>query len=197
MATAPRAELVGLAALAGNDAAALALDLPKTMAFEDWVDLGRKLADGQRVVNWWIGDWWATGSHRYGERAKVAAEQIFGREFQTLMNLASVCRSFEPSRRREVLSFTHHLEVAALPPEDADKLLDRAEKEDLSTRQLRVEAMHRKVALGLFKPRDEGDPDPDYTALKGIAAAWNRAPTASRQSFLELAAEADLGVIEV
>jgi len=32
-----------------------------------------------------------------------------------------------PSRRREVLSFKHHAEVAALPPAEADVLLDRAE----------------------------------------------------------------------
>jgi hypothetical protein len=32
-----------------------------------------------------------------------------------------------PSRRQEVLSFKHHAEVAALPPAEADVLLDRAE----------------------------------------------------------------------
>jgi hypothetical protein len=31
---------------------------------------------------------------------------------------------FETSRRREVVPFTHHREVAALPPADADRLLD-------------------------------------------------------------------------
>jgi hypothetical protein len=32
------------------------------------------------------------------------------------------------SRRRDVLSFTHHAEVAALPPADADALLDWCEE---------------------------------------------------------------------
>ena len=167
------------------------------MIFDDWVDLGRKLSDGQRVVNWWIGDWWAAGSHRYGERAKLAAQNIFGVEFQALADMASVCRSFESSRRREGLSFTHHREVAALPPEEADDLLARAEKEQLSTRELRVAAIKRKTALGLFKPRDEGDPDYEYKWLKNIAADWNSGQVEWRRAFQEMVDEAELGVIEV
>jgi hypothetical protein len=41
------------------------------------------------------------------------------------MNYRRVARAFkETSRRRELLSFRHHTEVAALKPEDADRLLD-------------------------------------------------------------------------
>lgn len=180
----------------GLNKPALALDIPKNQTFDQWTEMGRSLAEGQRVVNWWIGDWWAAGSHRYGERAKAAAEGIFGREFQSLMDMASVCRSFEPSRRRDVLSFTAHREVAALPPNEADKLLERAEKDGLSTRELRVEAMKRKVALGMFPTRDQVDDDPEHTALVAIARAWNRAPAGARQTFLDLAEEANLGVID-
>jgi hypothetical protein len=64
-------------------------------------------------------------SRRYGERkAIVEAEDWEGPDFQTCANAASVCRSFETSRRRELLSFRHHAEVAALPPDEADALLD-------------------------------------------------------------------------
>jgi hypothetical protein len=175
---------------------ALALEIPKGQTFEQWVEMGRNLSEGQRVINWWIGDWWAAGQHRYGERAKAAAEGIFGREFQSLMNAASVSRSFETSRRREVLSWSHHAEVAALPPDKADKLLDRAEREQLSTRELRIEAMKARVELGHFPTRDQIDDDPEHTALVAIARAWNRAPIAARKSFFELAEEAGLGVID-
>src|SRR5215472_3499027 len=37
---------------------------------------------------------------------------------------ATVARAFETSRRRDVLSFSHHREVALLTPEDADRWLD-------------------------------------------------------------------------
>ena len=80
----------------------------------------------------------AFGTHRYGDRAKAAAKGIFGRSFGGLMNCGSVARAFETSRRREVLSFAHHQEVAALPPPEDDELLDTAEAENWLTRQLRA-----------------------------------------------------------
>lgn len=174
----------------------LGLSLPKDQGFDDWYELGKRLCSGAKVVNWWIGDWWAAGSHRYGERASVAAEGIFGKEFQTLRNTASVCRSFETSRRRDTLTFSHHAEVAALPPEKADELLTRAEAENLSTRDLRVEVVKVRTALGHFPTRDEVDDDPEHTALVAIARAWNRAPVGARQTFTDLVEEANLGVID-
>lgn len=90
-----------------------------------------------KVINWWIGDWWAYGSHRYGERARAAAEGTFGREFSTLVHAASVSRAFETGRRRPLLSFSHYREVASLPAEEADALLAKTEAEGGSTRDLR------------------------------------------------------------
>lgn len=163
-----------------SGATPLALDLPKGQPFEDWLELGERLCKTERVLNWWIGDWWAAGHHRYGERAKVAAEGLFGKEFGSLMNAASVCRAFETSRRREALSWSHHVEVASLPTDEADALLDRARDEGLSHRNLRVEAMKRKVALGLIKPRYEADPDPEYDGHVNIGRSYNREPLSSR-----------------
>ena len=115
----------------------LSLELPEGLSFQEWEALGERLGRWQHSLNWHIGDWWAFGDHRYGERAKHAAEKIFGKEFGTIANLASVCRAFTTSRRHEDLTFTHHQEVAALEPAQADALLDRAEREQLSTRALR------------------------------------------------------------
>lgn len=172
----------------------LEFSVPKDISFDDWRAIGVQLAGNQRVLNWWIGDWWAAGQHRYGERAKLAAEGIFGREFQTLANTASVCRSFESSRRRESLSFTHHVEVAALPPDHADTLLDRAQSENWSTRELRREVIRHRVQTGQITviPND----DPVHTETLRIAQAWNRASTDARREFLELAYEAALGEID-
>jgi hypothetical protein len=39
-----------------------------------------------------------------------------------------VCRKFETKRRRLVLSFKHHREVCALPPAEADALLNWCEE---------------------------------------------------------------------
>lgn len=119
----------------------LGMDLPQEQSFEEWYATGQSLARGQKALNWWIGDWWAAGSHRYGQRAAAAAQGLFGVEFGALSNMASVCRSFETSRRREVLTFSHHAEVASLPPEKADQLLDQAIREGWSTRDIRAAAL--------------------------------------------------------
>lgn len=161
----------------------LSLELPKNQTFEEWSEVGKNLASGHRVLNWWIGDWWAAGSHRYGERAKVAAEGLFGREFQALADMASVCRAFPTSRRREHLSFTHHREVAALPPEKADDLLNRAEQDDWSTRDIRAEAaVHRKLSGG--GNLISGQVRVEAYEWSALVGAWNRARYSVRERFL-------------
>ncbi len=54
--------------------------------------------------------------------ALIEAEDWEGPSFQACKDGAFVCRSFETSRRRDVLSFQHRREVAALPPDEADAL---------------------------------------------------------------------------
>lgn len=90
-----------------------------------------------------IGDWWAFGDHRYGERAAVAAAGLFPLSFSTVANAAVVCRMLETSRRREHLGWSHHVEVAPiarLNPDLADEILDRAERE----------GMIRRIAIACF-----------------------------------------------
>ena len=190
-------ESAAIAEITLPDDGSLSLSIPDETSFEDWQAIGRRLFARERVINWWIGDWWAFGEHRYGERAKMAAEGIFGASFGTLANYGSVARSFETSRRRELVSFTHHAEVAALPPAEADAMLAKAADENLSTRDVRKAAMLRKGALGIIRPRDDVQDDPDYAALKAIAAYWNRANRDVREQFLDMANESELGVIEV
>lgn len=125
---------------------ALGLNIPKSASFDHWLGIGRHLCASSQVINWYIGDWWAAGQHRYGARAQAAAEGLFGRQFQTLANAASVCRAFETSRRREGVSWSHHAEVAALPPADADALLDAAEREAWSKQDLRRAVMRSRPA---------------------------------------------------
>ena len=119
---------------------AIALTLPPDLAFETWAKFGLELARRSSTLMWLIGDWWAYGQHRYGERlALVEGADWQGPAYQTCMNVASVCGRFETSRRREALSFSHHAEVASLPAESADGLLDAAAREGWSVRRLRQE----------------------------------------------------------
>jgi hypothetical protein len=151
----------------------LALDLPGDTTFDEWVAIGRRLCLGSQALQWHIGDWWAFGDHRYGDRAKAAAEGLFGREFGSLMNLATVARTFETSRRREHLTFTHHVEVASLPAETAEELLEKAEREHLSTRDLRREVQAIRVANDPQPGPVEVEPEP--RASKPIPSQTTRA----------------------
>jgi hypothetical protein len=110
----------------------------RELTLADWIRQGRSLGTIGRASGWWIGDWIRFGNARYGEKYEVAA-RITGYDAQSLMNMAYVASRFDFSRRREKLSFSHHAELAALPPDEQDRWLDRAEAERLSSRLIRKE----------------------------------------------------------
>ena len=141
-----------------DDDARRRLVLPEDMPLAEWRAVGRRLAAAERSVMWWIGDWWAFGEARYGARkALVTAPDWDGPRFGTIANAARVARCFTTSRRHEVLTFQHHAEVAALPAEEADALLDKAEAEGWSTRALRAEVSKRRNANAIAAPVASAD----------------------------------------
>jgi hypothetical protein len=120
----------------------------------EWVEQGRWLGAIGRASAWWIGDWIRYGSARYGDRY-LAASRITGYDVQSLVNMAHVASRFEVSRRRPGVSFSHHAELAALPPEDQELWLDRIEAGGLSVHALRAElrkARQRAVARTALRP---------------------------------------------
>jgi hypothetical protein len=128
-------------------------DLPDGMDEREWRDAGELLGRVERSVSWWLGDWWAYGEARYGDRkAIVMAENWDGPKYEACKNTASICRAFERSRRHDLLSFQHHAEVARR--HDADELLDWAERTIISTgkprstRELHAEVSRRRVTVG-------------------------------------------------
>jgi hypothetical protein len=83
----------------------------------------------EHSVSWWLGDWWAFGEKRYGERkAVVDAEDWSGPSYQTCRHAAVTAGKFELCRRRHNLSFKHHAEVVGRPPREADRLLNWCEE---------------------------------------------------------------------
>ena len=156
----------------GGRSTPVSLDLPEGLAFDAWAGLGERLAAIERSAAWWLGDWWAYGEHRYGDRkALVDALSASGRDFpsfQTCMGAGSVSRAFgETLRRRKVLSFAHHREVMALSADDQDELLDAAAAEGWSSRELRAEVGQEfKVRAGAGWARRR--PRPRRGARSGI-----------------------------
>jgi hypothetical protein len=106
------------------------------------------------------------------------------------MMYGSVCRAFETSRRLEHLSFAHHAEVAALPPEEADALLGTASRDELPCSKLRTLARLRKIDLGILKPADVGDDDDATKAAKKVQYIWNASTEEVREYIFEAIKEA-------
>lgn len=104
--------------------------------YPDWAATGQRLGEFGHGIQWWIGDWVRYGNGRWGERYGEAAK-ITGYEVKSLRNLAYVASRFEPSRRRDNLTWSHHAEVAVLEPADQDSWLDRAIALRLSVADLR------------------------------------------------------------
>jgi hypothetical protein len=104
------------------------LVLPAGLPMEGWATIGRLLGRQQHALQWRIGDWW-NYPHSYGDRlAIVESEAWDGPDYSTCAHAGRVANAFEFCRRRQNLTFTHHLEVAHLPAEQADQLLDWCEE---------------------------------------------------------------------
>lgn len=132
--------------------------LPKDgIDLAEWQAQGRWLGSIGRCSQWWLGDWVRFGTARYGEKYQLAAE-ITGYEEHSLRNMAYVASRFsEVSRRRDDLSFSHHAELAPLPPPEQDRWLARARGERLSVSALRRRLRQERAASEpTEKPSAEG-----------------------------------------
>lgn len=110
------------------------LDIKGKPSFEEWERCGALLRRMEGAVNWWVGDWINFGETAYGEKYAQALEAT-GMEYGTLRNVAYVAANV--SRRRDSLPWSHHAEVAALPPEEQETWLEKASTESLTRADLR------------------------------------------------------------
>jgi hypothetical protein len=69
-----------------------------------------------------------------------------GQDVSLTRNYAVVARRFDPSRRRDNLSFQHHAEVRSLPDHQQDRWLDLAGENRWSKQELRLR-IRRQVRI--------------------------------------------------
>lgn len=164
--------------------------------FDNWLAIGRDLARTRLEIDWRLGDWLASGKDTFApEQIELALGEIAAdvEQARALRRVEKVARAFPPSQRHAALTFEHHANLVDLPAQEALPLLVRAGKEHLTARQVRVEAMLRKVDLGMVLPRED---DPEDDAMLACVRAWNRAPVNVREDFAEMVAESGYGIIE-
>jgi hypothetical protein len=115
---------------------------PEHCSFEQWQQIGKTFGRIEGAILWWVGDWWAFGDHHFRARLKAISNEEWREsglpEYQTCANAGWVSSRFKnASRRREMLPWSFHQEVAGIAVEaDADALLDRAVGEKLTQREL-------------------------------------------------------------
>jgi|SRR5215469_12064453 len=134
------------------------------LSFNVWLSIGRQLSELCSSSAWCLGDWLIYGEASYTGRYRDAIEQT-SLDYQTLRNYAWVAKKFLHSRRRDMLSFGHHAEVAALPEPEQDFWLRKAEELAWSVKQLRREVRaslkerlagdHCQLKNSPDKPHDE------------------------------------------
>lgn len=119
------------------------LNLPPGVDFKEWMKVGRTLADMQNSIPFWVGDWINYGE-KYGEKYSQGLA-LWDYGYQTLTNMAYVARCIPPEERIRGLSWTHHRHVASLDLPERTQLLEKAQQEEWTSRQLQVEVAKAKL----------------------------------------------------
>ena len=163
--------------------------------FTDWLNAGKGLLTERTRIEWQLADWIATGRDQFGHQAEFdfLADEL-GIAPKALKTAAKVAAAFPPHMRDSALTFEHHEAVIGLPASDALAVLKQARDGHLDDRETRVEAVKRRTEIG--QGNVFTDDDWEHHQLMAIQRAWNRAQPNVRSEFLELAAEAELGVID-
>lgn len=124
---------------------------------EQWSDCLDYLMHLSRRIHWWIGDLLVYGERRWGQMYDEMIQRT-GYEIRTLRTLKWVAGQIDASRRRDDLTFAHHQEAAALPPDQQDAILAQAAREGW-TREMVRHAVNR---LAYEAER------PDVTVVPGL-----------------------------
>lgn len=119
--------------------------------YHDWILEGRRIGAIGRGSPWWVGDWLQYGTARWGERY-VEAVKLTGFDTKSLRNMRYVSSRFALSLRRDNLTWSHHVLLAAMDPNEQTHWLDRAVANRFSVEDLRTEL--RSAQRGGYAPRE-------------------------------------------
>lgn len=131
--------------------AGLEIVRPSTEA--EWETYGTILRAVDEAKQWAIGDWLVDGKRHYGDKLYDRASNLLGYEVRTLQELKQISDNIRFTERSVNLSWNHHKQVVSIKRIDKDEkgklvlskdpdheamamLLEKADKDGLSTRQL-------------------------------------------------------------
>lgn len=173
--------------IAGAQLSGTGLLIPAGTATDGLVAIIVDLFRVEDTVQWAIGDGLIYGADTLGmsvaQISAALAERGIRPALQTLQNYASVARSIPVSRRREGLSFSHHAEVATLPPEAQDELMTMAIEHGWRVRRLRQERyrVQRPESPDQAAPPELATPDEQDLEVGQPLARKTRLPEGVRR----------------
>lgn len=148
------------------------IEFHQDLDFDEWNDLGQKLAPIGKSIGFIIGDWINYGQKNYGEKYEEALIST-GIPYQTLRNYTYVAGRVSLSCRQDKLGFEHHAIVAKLKPDEQEHWLEMTKDHDLSVRRLR-----KSINFGRLATEEEVQGDPadrghvTYLALLNRIRRW-------------------------
>lgn len=147
---------------------------PEDMEFDEWERAGKLLGMFGNATGWYIGAWLNYGEHHYGEKYAQAAD-LTGYEPSTLQGFQYVEGRVPVNIRRDGLSFAHHREVSPLEPEEQEKWLALAEKNNWSRGELRAKMKGEEGSVAATDSREvyyrfilEWDKDPGEVVKEAV-----------------------------
>lgn len=148
------------------------IEFHQDLDFDEWNELGQKLAPIGKSIGFIIGDWINYGQKNYGEKYEEALIST-GIPYQTLRNYTYVAGRVSLSCRQDKLGFEHHAIVAKLKPDEQEHWLEMTKDHDLSVRRLR-----KSINFGRLATEEEVQGDPadrghvTYLALLNRIRRW-------------------------
>jgi len=127
---------------------ATALVINGQLPFEEFTNIGTYLRKIKNGYQWWFGDWMNYGIDTYGEEFWQALD---GSDYHvaTLQQYAWVARNVPPENRRSDVQFGHYANgIAALPPAEQPRWLDKVVDEGLTQQEMKVGLKSEKAARG-------------------------------------------------
>src|SRR3990167_10086589 len=112
------------------------LKFSERLTFEQWQEVGKQIQKIHGSIQWWIGDWLNFGEKKYGEMYTQAIEET-GLDYDTLAQYKRISKVFEFTPRGVNLSWSAHRELELAPEEKRVELLERANKEMMTSREIK------------------------------------------------------------
>jgi hypothetical protein len=122
-------------------------------SFVQYQQLGEYLRFVEGAIQFWIGDWILYGEQRFGEAAAQAAAYT-GLKVDTVKQYAWVAERVPPPVRDPDLSFSHHREVADLPPVEQRRWIKQAAEGDGGA-AWPVDRLRREINAAKVPPAEE------------------------------------------